>query len=151
MDHDPTTWRDMSREQEAYFEEGPGPAGYPDPVTAPPRLRRGGGVAPAPGTAHAIACTFFLRSVADPGRLVHGTIEAGHEPRHAHAWVELPEGLTWDGATRRFYPTAAWRTHLRPLGERAYTRTEAARLLLRTGHPGPWSDAERVAAGRDRD
>ena len=151
----PTSWRAIREANPDYVDPGQ-PPGYPDPVPTPERWRRASGLPPSPGSPHQTACTFFLRHVDDiDARLVHGTIAPDHESRRAHAWVEFPDGLVWDGLTRRFYATDAYRAVLAPDVEATYDRPTAARLLLRSGHPGPWDDtavdAGRAAAGLDPD
>lgn len=136
----PTKWQDMNRDNPEYFDTDPGPAGYPAPVPAPNRLRRGGGAPAAAGGPHATAIRFFLGHIRDEdARLVHGTASLDGE-RRQHAWVELPGDLVWDGGTRRFYDRAAWSVNLHPEVDRRYARPEAARLLLVTSDPGPWDD-----------
>lgn len=139
MSGNPNSWREI-REQNPQYVGLDQPPGYPEPAPVPASRRRGAGFPPEPGSPHKAACTFFLRHVADDAaRLVHGSVAPLGERRPA-AWVELPEGLAWDGATRRFYPLAAWQDTVAPEVDHRYTRAEAARLLHRSGHGGPWED-----------
>jgi hypothetical protein len=148
MSRDPRTWREIRDATPDYVDPDRLP-GYPEPVPAPARWRRASGLPAAPGTPHKVACTFFLRHADDEdARLVHGTIAPGGEPR-PDAWVELSHGLVWDGLTRRFYSSEAWKGALAAERTATYDRPAAARLLLTTGHGGPWSATDRAAAGVD--
>jgi hypothetical protein len=155
MTGEPRTWREIRAANPDYVDPGQ-PSGYPDPVPTPARWRRASGLPPAPGSPHQAACTFYLRHVDDDdARLVHGSVAPDGESRRAHAWVEFADGLVWDGLTRRFYEGESYRAALRAEAGHSYSRVEAARLLLRSGHPGPWDDtagdADRAAAGLDPD
>lgn len=68
--------------------------------------------------------------------------------RHDHAWVER-DGFVYDWQARHPPPVSATGFYLDrdPVDIRRYTSSEAVELFVRTGHMGPWTDAE-VAAQR---
>ncbi|MBA3377395.1 MAG: hypothetical protein H0T93_00780 [Chloroflexia bacterium] len=142
-------WRDMYRDNPYYFNrEVPRIPGL-EPIDVPARLRRGAGGAERQGTTHYTAWKYLLRHTSEPGiRLVHGRHDAGSggEPGE-QAWVELDGEITFDARTRQFYDTSAFHAAVHAEVNRAYTPTEAARLMLKTDHPGPWSGGERHSAG----
>jgi hypothetical protein len=147
MPTNPATWRDMYRDNPDYFDTAPLPAGYPERAPVPDRLRRGAGLAAGDTGSHQLACTYVLRHAKEPGiRLVHGSIDPGETgDRQAQAWVELDGNLTFDGHTREFFATDRYQAALHAEPDRRYTAAEAARLLLNTGHPGPWTATELAA------
>ena len=91
----------------------------------------------------------MLRHAKEPGiLLVHGSIDPGGSGnRHDHAWAELAGNITFDGATGEFYATDAYGPAVGAVVTHRFTAADAARLLLRTGHHGPWTATELMAAG----
>ncbi|MDQ3656548.1 MAG: hypothetical protein M3457_15920 [Chloroflexota bacterium] len=143
-------WRDMYRDNPYYFNAETAQIPGLEPIDVPARLRRGAGGAERHGTTHYTAWKYLLRHTGEPGiRLVHGRHDAGNagEPVE-QAWVELGGGITFDASTKQFYDTEAFRAAVRAVETHAYPAAEAARLMLKAGHPGPWSDAERLALER---
>jgi len=92
-----------------------------------------------PGRCYEKAFAFVLAHANEPGIvLVHGRIVAGGPRAIDHAWVELSDGVVFDGVAQRFYQTAGYYGLCEAVAEANYTPTEAARLALATGHHGPW-------------
>ncbi len=147
MEPEAPGWRDMYRDNPYYFNaEVPRIPGL-EPIDVPARLRRGAGGAEREGTSHYTAWKYLLRHAREPGiRLVHGLHDAGTgSERREQAWVELDGGIVFDGETKQFYDADAFRAAVRAEVTYACSSTDAARLLLRTSHSGPWSDEERLA------
>ena len=136
MPSEPMSWRDMHRDAPDFFASEAIQTGYPASLPRPPHLRVSRPDADA--DPYRGACTFLLANARHPGlQLVHGSV-AFDGTRRATAWVELPDNLTYDGATLAFYRTDAYRDAGDVTVETVYATQEAARLLLETGHPGPW-------------
>src|SRR5690242_13300623 len=74
-------------------------------------------------------------------RLVHGRCLG-----LAHAWVELPGGVVFDGVVQRFYTLAGYRAATAATEEASYTSGEAAHLVLAGDHCGPWTAEEVTGA-----
>jgi len=151
MEPEAPGWRDMYRDNPYYFNsEVPRIPGL-DPIDVPARLRRGAGGAEREGTSHYTAWKYLLRHAREPRiRLVHGLHDAGTGgERGAHAWIELGEGIVFDGETKQFYDAAAFHAAVRAEVTHAYSSTEAAHLMLKAGHSGPWSEDERLALTRE--
>ena len=87
---------------------------------------------------------------------MHGTAAPGAAV-WAHAWVELPGGLVFDGVRQRFYDRAGYYRVLRRTAEAIYRPAEAAARLRATQRYGPWhrgalgDSAPPGAAGSTRD
>lgn len=146
MEPEAPGWRDMYRDNPYYFNAEvariPGLA----PIDVPARLRRAAGGAEVLGTSHYTAWKYLLRHTREPGiRLVHGRHDAGlgGAPRE-QAWIELADGIVFNAETKQFYERQAYLAAVHAEGTHAYSATEAARLMLKAGHPGPWSDEERL-------
>lgn len=71
--------------------------------------------------------------------LCHGWVTTVDYP-FAHAWVELPDGLVFDGVVQTFYTLAGYHEAMRVRPNRVwrYTAAEVEELTSRTGHSGPW-------------
>ena len=76
--------------------------------------------------------------------LVHGEV-AGAGPlegrRHSHAWVEVEDrvidysnGLSFEGPREFYYALGGVRAPVR------YSAEEASRLMVASGHYGPWHE-----------
>jgi hypothetical protein len=98
---------------------------------------------PLSGKCYQEALDYLHLHAADwPGaRLVHG--RAGGV---AHAWVEFPDGVVFDGVFQRFYRQRPYYAVLAAVVQEVYDAKEATRLMLATGTWGPWTVGERVAA-----
>lgn len=108
-----------------------------DPVPTPVGRRRGVGRKPHPKACFERASLYQLEH--PDVTLVHGVVTAGDIVLvFAHAWCELPEGVVFDGVDNAFYPTPAYREHLRVGREHRYTSKQAAERLLATGWYGGW-------------
>src|SRR3979411_533194 len=73
-------------------------------------------------------------------RLVHGMI--AHAPYFvpmAHAWVELPGEIVFDGVVQAFFTRASYYAVMRAMPVDAYTATEMRGFVAVHGHPGPWN------------
>ncbi len=70
-------------------------------------------------------------------RLVHGTGRSGSE-LGAHAWVELPGDLVFDGVQQRFYDRADYGRVLGVTAEASYHPLEVVDRLRTTQRYGPW-------------
>jgi hypothetical protein len=68
--------------------------------------------------------------------LVHGTIMGNV----AHAWVEFPGGIVFDGVRQRFYDRQAYYEFSRAKKRAEFTSKEAARLALEKRNYGPWRE-----------
>lgn len=151
MEPEAPGWRDMYHDNPYYFNsEVPRIPGL-EPVDVPARLRRGAGGAEREGTSHYTAWKYLLRHAREPGiRLIHGLHDAGTgSQRGEHAWIVLDEGIVFDGETKQFYDADAFNATVRPDETHAYTAAEAARLMLKTSHSGPWSEDECLALKRE--
>lgn len=148
---DPSAWRDMERQNPEYFASEIRTIPGLDPIDVAFPLRRGAMGPVANETSHYSAWRYLLQHTREPGiRLVHGRHDAGagtDSTPTAQAWVELGDDLVFDGLTRRFYAADAFRATTHAERDRSYTSAEAARLMLKTGHAGPWNEAERHEAG----
>jgi hypothetical protein len=147
MEPEAPGWREMERDNPYYFDAEIPRIPDLEPSDVPARLRRGAGGAERLGTSHYTAWKYLLRHAREPGiRLVHGIHDTGNGgERSEHGWVELDGGLAFDGGTRQFYDAEAFRAAVKAEITHVYTATEAARLMLKARHPGPWSDEERRA------
>src|SRR5713226_8061633 len=73
-------------------------------------------------------------------RLVHGMI--AHAPYFvplAHAWVELPGDIVFDGVVQAFFTRASYYAVMAALPLDTYSGLEAERLADVYGDPGPWN------------
>lgn len=69
-------------------------------------------------------------------RLVHG--HYGDMVHMGHAWVELPGNIVFDGVVKRFYDKAGYYKVMDVSKDEEYSPKEAAELMLRYKHWGPW-------------
>jgi hypothetical protein len=58
----------------------------------------------------------------------------------AHAWVELPGGVIFDGARQQFYDRAGYLTVLRATAEATYDAAAMVTHMRARRHYGPWHD-----------
>jgi hypothetical protein len=84
----------------------------------------------------------------DGARLVHGVVaHAPHFVPMAHAWVELPGDVVFDGVVQAFFTRASYYAVMAALPLAAYSGLETQRLATARGYPGPWNaDAEPTPA-----
>lgn len=69
--------------------------------------------------------------------LVHGTCGDGRL-RWAHAWVDLPGALVFDGVRQQFYDWQGYAGVLRATAEAGYAADATREQMRATGHYGPW-------------
>jgi hypothetical protein len=77
--------------------------------------------------------------------LVHGSVvTASYGPsiRIDHAWIELPDGRIFEPGTKTYGPLP------HAVANHRYSRLEACRIAVATGHYGPWTDSERQQGER---
>ena len=92
------------------------------------------------GTCYADAWRFLIKE--GEGELVHGTVFSGNR-RIGHAWVETLTGWIWEPETGRYFTRLGFRCDFAPIEESRYTAEEAAIMVARTKHLGPWTEQER--------
>jgi hypothetical protein len=91
----------------------------------------------------AIRCAEDLRGSAADVEVVHADV-MGQGPIdgvvHGHAWVELDRKVVFDRSNGRRLIAHAEQYHAAGQAEnvRRYTLEEARRLMVETGHFGPW-------------
>jgi hypothetical protein len=73
--------------------------------------------------------------------LVHGrvTVTVPVHVTFGHAWVELPDGLIFDGVKQACYDRTTYLAELSAEVEQTYTPFEAAKLVTKTQCYGPWT------------
>jgi uncharacterized membrane protein (UPF0127 family) len=92
------------------------------------------------GTCYADAWRFLINK--GEGILTHGTVYSG-DRRIGHAWVETGYDSIWEPQTGTHMTRLAYRYEASPIEEHRYTPEEAAIMVARTRHFGPWTDEER--------
>ncbi len=92
------------------------------------------------GTCYADAWRFLIKE--GEGTLVHGSVFSDGR-RIDHAWVETLTGWIWEPQTGTYMTKLAFRYEASPIEEDRYSPEEAAIMVARTGHFGPWSEDER--------
>jgi len=149
MEPEAPGWRDMVQASPGYFAAEIMHIPGLDPIDVPRRLRLGAGGPIAGESSHYTAWRYLLQHTREPDiRLVHGRHDAGlGGARNDQAWVQLGDTVVFDGLTRRFYAADAFHAVTNAEAGHRYTPAEAARLMLKADHPGPWSDAERHSVG----
>lgn len=90
-----------------------------------------------------LACyaLLFGDDVPDGTLLIHGSIDGGPGTlgRIPHAWLRLGDGTVWEPINGDvFRDNRAYRAWASARLERHYTKDEARRLVLDSGHYGPW-------------
>jgi len=99
------------------------------------------------GTCYADAWRFLIKE--GKGKLVHGTVYSGNR-RIGHAWVITDSDFIWEPQTGRYFTTLGFRCDFAPVEESRYTPEEAAIMVARTKHLGPWSAEERQRYLKDK-
>ncbi|MDD5500786.1 MAG: DUF192 domain-containing protein [Candidatus Omnitrophica bacterium] len=94
----------------------------------------------ATGTCYADAWRFMIKH--SEGKLVHGTVYSGNR-RIGHAWVQANPDFIWEPQTGRYFTNLGFRHDYAPIVNNAYTSEQAAIMVARTGHFGPWTGEER--------
>ncbi|MDP4280161.1 MAG: DUF192 domain-containing protein [Dehalococcoides mccartyi] len=92
------------------------------------------------GTCYADAWRFLINK--GEGKLVHGTVYSGNR-RIGHAWVQSNKDFIWEPQTGRYFTNLGFRCDFAPIEESSYTPEEAAIMVARIRHFGPWTDEER--------
>jgi hypothetical protein len=92
------------------------------------------------GTCYADAWRFLINK--GEGKLVHGTVYSGNR-RIGHAWVQTNSDFIWEPQTGRYFTTLGFRCDFAPIEESRYTPEEAAIMVARMRHFGPWTEEER--------
>ena len=70
-------------------------------------------------------------------RLVHGVCRDG-DVVWAHAWVDLPGGIVFDGVRQQFYDRAGYRRVMHATEEATYDAGGMVERMLGTRRYGPW-------------
>lgn len=94
---------------------------------------------PPTGTCYQDAWRFLIRE--GDGELVHGTVETIGK-RIDHAWVDTGTGYIWEPETGEFMEKTYFYERAKPEVAARYNIEEAALMLARTKHFGPWSAEE---------
>jgi hypothetical protein len=87
----------------------------------------------------------------DGAQLVHGMI--AHAPYFvpmAHAWVELPGDIIFDGVVQAFFTRASYYAVMSAQPMDTYSGRETQRLADSYGYGGPWEVSPSVNVGRKR-
>ena len=92
------------------------------------------------GRCYELAFRFLLEQ--QEGELVHGSVETDSR-RIDHAWVELPTGYVYEPENEIFFPLAFFKKALKPKEDNRYNLEQAARMAVRTGNYGWWTEQER--------
>jgi hypothetical protein len=84
-------------------------------------------------------------------RLVHGMIaHAPHFVPMAHAWVELPGNVVFDGVVQAFFTRDSYYAVMGAQPVRMYSGLQTQRLADASGYSGPWELSPSVNVGRKR-
>jgi len=92
------------------------------------------------GTCYADAWRFLIKH--GEGELVHGTVYSGNR-RIGHAWVQTNPDFIWEPQTGRYFTNLGFRCDFAPIEESRYSPEQAAVMLARARHFGPWTEEER--------
>jgi len=98
------------------------------------------------GTCYADAWRFLIKE--GEGKLVHGTVYSGNR-RIGHAWVVTDSEFIWEPQTGRYFTNLGFKDAFSPVEESRYTPEEAAIMVTKTKHLGPWSTEERYRYLKD--
>jgi len=99
------------------------------------------------GTCYADAWRFLIKE--GEGKLVHGTVYSGNR-RIGHAWVETDSGFVWEPETGRYFTLLGFKCDFAPIEDHRYTPEQAAIMVARTRHFGPWTEEERSQYLKDK-
>jgi GNAT superfamily N-acetyltransferase len=90
-----------------------------------------------------LAASALFAGAPEGSVLVHGSIHGYGAPRRiGHAWLNLPDGTVWEPITAKVYDKDAWTAYARAREERVYTKDQAAKELIGSGHYGRWHESE---------
>ncbi len=94
------------------------------------------------GTCYPDSWSYLMRQ--DEGFLIHGSVQLlGQEGRRIdHAWVELPTGWIWEPKTASYFTIEDFSRMFSPIEDHKYSVEQAAIMLARVGHHGPWTEEE---------
>ena len=81
-------------------------------------------------------------------RLVHGFAFVGGAVPGEHAWLRLPDGRVWDPTENAYATAEEYKAACRATPVREYTRLQAARLVSKRRHSGPWYDRKNGMASQ---
>jgi hypothetical protein len=114
-----------------------------DPVdqTVPRHLKKGAARKRHPHRCYEKAAQYVLRHTENEEMsLVHGTAVVPEIPdlRYGHAWVEIGEEYVYDGTEGHFYGRGDFFSATQAIEGTRYSPSEAAVMIARTGHFGPW-------------
>lgn len=73
-------------------------------------------------------------------KLVHGLYKPETIKNHCgHAWVEIPDGIIFDGVMQRFYRKEGYYKYYQAIKQNEYNRSEMYKEGFKCGgHYGPW-------------
>lgn len=80
------------------------------------------------------AWRFLIRE--EEGELIHGSV-ISRGKRTNHAWVETETGYIWEPESGEFFSLEVFKT-FKPIEDARYSVEEAAIMVTRSGHSGPW-------------
>lgn len=98
-------------------------------------------LAQATGLCYEDAWRFLIKE--EEGTLVHGSVWTDPGKRIGHAWVETETGYIWEPEHREFFQKSVWEKIAQPIEEARYSPEQAAIMVARTEHFGPWTAEER--------
>jgi hypothetical protein len=99
------------------------------------------------GRCYELAYLAFLRLPADTEwSLIHGQVNGPGGGRIDHAWLQCP-GWIWCPAAADAVAEVSYRLKYRAVEGVRYSRAEAAKMVVRDGHLGPWHHAGKSATG----
>ncbi|MDD4985215.1 MAG: DUF192 domain-containing protein [Dehalococcoidales bacterium] len=99
------------------------------------------------GTCYADAWRFLIKK--EEGKLVHGTVYSGNR-RIGHAWVETDSDFIWEPQTGKYFTNLGFRDAFAPVEDHRYTPEQAAIMVARIRHFGPWTEEERSRFLKDK-
>jgi hypothetical protein len=71
--------------------------------------------------------------------LVHGRLDRPWSDGNAHhAWIELNDGRVYCTTWKKYEPADGYARRWGAVADRRYTKAEAVKLMLASGHYGPW-------------
>ncbi len=96
------------------------------------------------GTCYSDSWRYLMRQ--DEGFLINGSVQlSGQEGRRIdHAWVELPTGWIWEPKTGGYFTIEDFNRMFSPIEDHRYSVEQAAIMVARVGHHGPWTEEERT-------
>lgn len=105
------------------------------------------------GDCYRVAGRLIMTPEYEGGMLCHGSVYHPETGRHGHAWIEMPDGefdvvICHDVANGNdlHLPRDVYYHFGKVEHVKRYTAEEAAKLMLRTKHFGPWDEVNVKAA-----